>query len=284
MIHQEIALSSLHRGMKIGVDIRLEQGDGPLPIVIFLHGFQEFKDWGTFNQIANYFAEKSFIFIKFNFSHNGTTLGYPQQFVDLEAFARNNFSIEQDDLRVLLDFITSPSENYFFKNYDLSRLFVVGHGRGGSAAIVRACEDDRIRAVSSWAGPSHSLFDWDEETLASWKKKGVTHQINSRTEQKMPLYYQFIDDFMQHRDRFDLSFLMDKLTIPLSIVHAKDDSVVPVGMAYELKEWYKDAELLILDDGGHHFGGYHPFHDQVMPQPLLKAVEETEAFFTKISN
>ena len=37
------------------------------PVVIFSHGFKGFKDWGPFNQIAEYFARKGFCFIKFNF-------------------------------------------------------------------------------------------------------------------------------------------------------------------------------------------------------------------------
>ena len=43
------------------------------PIVIFSHGFKGFKDWGHFETVAKQFADAGFVFIKFNFSHNGTT-------------------------------------------------------------------------------------------------------------------------------------------------------------------------------------------------------------------
>ena len=36
-------------------------------VVIFSHGFKGFKDWGPFNEIAEYFAKNNFIFVKFNF-------------------------------------------------------------------------------------------------------------------------------------------------------------------------------------------------------------------------
>jgi len=42
------------------------------PVVIFSHGYRGFKDWGPFNLIAEQFAEGGLVFVKFNFSHNGT--------------------------------------------------------------------------------------------------------------------------------------------------------------------------------------------------------------------
>src|SRR6187402_558735 len=68
------------------------------PIVVFIHGFKGFKDWGTFPLMAEYFAQHGFVFLKFNLSHNGTTPEDPTNFADLEAFGNDNFSIQLDDL------------------------------------------------------------------------------------------------------------------------------------------------------------------------------------------
>ena len=62
-------------------------GEGPKRLVIYAHGFNGFKDWGSFDLIATQFAAAGFLFVKFNFSHNGTTPEDPENFVDLEAFA-----------------------------------------------------------------------------------------------------------------------------------------------------------------------------------------------------
>ena len=63
-------------------------------VVIFSHGFKGFKDWGCFPIISRYFAEQGLVFVRFNFSHNGTTLENPLDFDDLESFGNNNFSKE----------------------------------------------------------------------------------------------------------------------------------------------------------------------------------------------
>ena len=46
-------------------------------LIVFSHGFKGFKDWGCFNLMSDYFAKKGFTFLKFNFSHNGTTIDDP---------------------------------------------------------------------------------------------------------------------------------------------------------------------------------------------------------------
>ena len=50
--------------------------------------------------MADRFADAGFVFVKFNLSHNGTTIEHPIDFVDLEAFGNNNFAKELDDLGV----------------------------------------------------------------------------------------------------------------------------------------------------------------------------------------
>ena len=48
------------------------------------------------------------MFVKFNFSHNGTTLESPSDFKDLESFGNNNFSKELYDLiKLYLGFVVS---------------------------------------------------------------------------------------------------------------------------------------------------------------------------------
>ena len=49
-------------------------------VVIFSHGFKGFKDWGAFNEIAFYFQQEGIAFLKFNYSHNGTTVEDPLKF------------------------------------------------------------------------------------------------------------------------------------------------------------------------------------------------------------
>ena len=75
-----------NHGKKFLMDYRVLQSQSGLPLVIFVHGIKGFKAWGTWNMIGEHFADKGFIFAKFNFSHNGTTLENPNEFDDLDAF------------------------------------------------------------------------------------------------------------------------------------------------------------------------------------------------------
>lgn len=56
------------------------------PVIIFSHGFKGFKDWGHFPIVAQWFAEKGLAFVRFNFSHNGTTPEQPCDFANLDNF------------------------------------------------------------------------------------------------------------------------------------------------------------------------------------------------------
>src|SRR6201996_6695081 len=91
--------------MDLTFDARLKKA----PIVIFAHGFKGFKDWGSHNLMAHFFAENGFKFLKFNFSHNGTTAAKPTDFTDLIAFGDNTFTIELDDLKAAIDFACGGS-------------------------------------------------------------------------------------------------------------------------------------------------------------------------------
>ena len=93
------------RDKEILLDISFTRNNFKKQIVIFSHGFKGFKDWGPFNEMAKSFANENLFFIKFNFSHNGTSIEDPYNFVDLESFGNNNFSLELDDLNYIINWI-----------------------------------------------------------------------------------------------------------------------------------------------------------------------------------
>ena len=78
-------------GKPILIDFTFRGNSKPKQVVVFCHGFKGFKDWGPFNKIANHFADNDIVFVKFNFSFNGTTTNDPINFGDLKAFGNNNF-------------------------------------------------------------------------------------------------------------------------------------------------------------------------------------------------
>src|SRR3978361_249125 len=130
------------RGRGMLMDLTYRTSNKNAPLVIFAHGFKGFKDWGAHNLVANYFAEQGFRFLKFNFSHNGTTADKPLDFVDLIAFSDNTFSIELEDLHAGIDSdFTGPA----IPRAD--GVYLIGHSMGGGISIIKTAEDKRIKKL-----------------------------------------------------------------------------------------------------------------------------------------
>jgi uncharacterized protein len=248
------------------------------PVVVYAHGFAGFKDWGNFNLVANQFAEAGFVFIKFNFSHNGTSLHAPEEFVDLEAFGNNNYTKELDDLQKVIDWIRSDFPYKIEANVD--HISLVGHSMGGGISIIKASEEPVVKKLVTWASISECKTpwsSWSQEKLSEWKASGVLYYENSRTKQKMPLYYQLYEDFHNNSNRLDIQSAMQRLNVPVLICHGLKDEAVPVQKAYDLKSWNPGA-IMYLVDSDHVFGRKHPWTENFLPQPMQDVLDKTINF------
>ncbi len=259
-------------------------GQTPRPVVIYAHGFNGFKDWGKFDLIADQFAEAGFCFVKFNFSHNGTTPQAPEDFLDVEAFGRNNYSRERYDLQQVINYLQS-SGNLYGAAIDPQKLFLLGHSRGGGVVLLKAAEEKRVKAVATWASVSEAKTPWGTwppERLQRWKETGVDYYTNSRTRQQLPLYYQLYEDFAANEERLNIVEAVKKLQVPLLICHGTTDEAVPVSNAHKLTEAARQAELFLVESD-HVFGRKHPWLEDSLPQPAQAVVEKTVAFFQQLS-
>ncbi len=246
--------------------------DEKLPLVIFVHGYKGYKDWGVWNLMAEKFAEAGFYFVKFNFSYNGTTLVNPTEFDDLKAFGENNYSKELSDLGVVID--------HFSKNpqVDAEKIILMGHSRGGAISIVKTCEDIRINGLITLASvDSLDRFPKDNG-LEEWKKKGVYYIENARTKQEMPHYYQFYEDFKNNEHRFDVERSMEMAKAHVLIIHGTKDEGVSVKNAEHLHVLNPNSELFLIENGNHVFGAKEPWEEKVLPEDLNKVVEKCIAF------
>lgn len=271
-----ITLQGLH-GKPILVDATYQETGRPKPVVVFSHGFKGFKDWGHFNLVAETFAQAGFVFIKFNFSHNGTTPEQPLDFADLEAFGHNNFSIELDDLGTVIDW--TLSDRNLSTEIDPLRVYLLGHSRGGGISILKAGEDPRIKLLATWASVAEFGRFWEPEVVAQWKKDGVMYIDNSRTKQQMPMYYSSYENFYANQTRLDIPAAMERLSIPTLIVHGDNDVVVPFAAGEKLTSLNPHASLLPIPGGDHAFGAKHPWAERSLPEPSASVVRATVGFF-----
>lgn len=261
-------------------DIFYHETNTRKPLVIFIHGFKGFKDWGHFNLIAERFANEGLVFVKFNFSHNGTTPEHPADFADLEAFGNNNFSIETDDLGRVIDFALTQSEPSKRGEIDPDRLFLIGHSRGGGIAILKAGEDARVKKIVTWAAVNDFGNLWSQNMLSDWEKKGVIYIENARTRQQMPLYYQLAENYFANEERLHISSAAKNLNIPFLIVHGTEDEAVPYASALKLQELNPGATVLTIDGGNHVFGAKHPFTETSLPADAEFVLNKTVEFLS----
>ncbi len=246
------------------------------PVIVFAHGFKGFKDWGHFNKMMEYFIANDFVFVKFNFSYNGGTIEQPIDFPDLEAFGNNNYTKELDDLRTVIDWV---EQNQLIPKEEINggEIYLIGHSRGGGISIIHAFEDKRIKKLVTWAAVSDFLSRLPQD-LTTWKADGVIYVENTRTHQQMPMYYQFVEDNLNNKERLNIRKASEKLNIPHLIVHGTNDEAVYVSEAQDLKQWNPTAELFLVEGGNHTFGAKHPFEEDDFPDDVKLVLENTVAF------
>ncbi len=263
-------------GKSILADVNFCKRKEPQPVIIFVHGFKGFKDWGHFNLVAQKFIERGFVFIKFNFSHNGTTLQQPLDFADLEAFGNNNFGKELFDLEQVLQWTVSEAE--LIAPVDTENIYLIGHSRGGGIVILKAAEDERISKVVTWAAVSDFRSRLEVASVEQWKKEGVIYILNSRTNQQMPMYYQMREDFIRNSDRYNIEVATKKMKKEMLIIHGSNDASVSVNEAHMLKLWKPDSKLVIIDGADHTFGATHPYSATDFTPPFNEVFTATIKF------
>ncbi len=278
LVKQEITIDGKHN-RPITLDVNYLEKAQDQPIIIFCHGFKGFKDWGTFNKMAETFARNNFFFVKFNFSHNGTSAADYSDIHDTVAFGNNNFEIEMDDVDCVINWL-EKEDNPYKKFFNINDINLIGHSRGGGIAMLKTTEDSRVKKVAAWA----SLNDFEKYMYLSdpveWKETGVSYVQNSRTGLSLPLYYQFYENFYKHQIRFDIKENLMKLDKPILLLHGTSDETVSI----EDSQWIYDnldhTILVKIENGNHTFGGSHPWNKESLPENLSFAIEETIEFFT----
>ncbi len=259
----------------ISADVYMKKNNNK-KLVLFCHGFKGFKDWGAWNLVAEAFAAAGFIFVKFNFSHNGIGLENFQNFTRLDLFAQNNYSKELADVQTVLNWIKNDG---FWQDKTVEEINIIGHSRGGGIALVSALETKEICKVATWASIANFDRFGNEENISNWKKEGAKNFYNSRTKQDMKIDFQFYEDYLNCQERLNIEKTCQNLDKPLLVGHGKKDDAVGFSHAQRIKNWQDNAELFLLDDANHVFGAKHPYSVNVLPTDLEMLVKKTLDFF-----
>ena len=96
------------RGKKLALSFfATEETDAA--VILFLHGFKGFKDWGFIPWLGKQFSARGFHFLCFNYSQNGISL-QSEEFTELDKFARNTYSLELEET---LEIAQLPGRGFF---------------------------------------------------------------------------------------------------------------------------------------------------------------------------
>ena len=278
-IKKNTPIKSKHK-LPIVADFMFNDNQLNLPIVIFCHGYKGFKDWGAWPLMCQEIAKQGYFVVAFNFSHNGGTLQNPIDFPNLEAFGNDNFSKQQDDLQSVIEELTDPKFEYA-KHINCTSINLIGHSRGGGAAIIKAANELRITKLITLAAISTYETSFpDGNTLENWKETGVWKIKNGRTGQEMPHFIQFYEDYIANKEALNICESTSKIKVPHLLVHGTLDTSVSIKNAYKLISLNPKAEAYYLNTD-HVFGCKHPWTKQHMSTDLLQVTQKIISFLVQ---
>ncbi len=272
----------IENGIYKGADTRESLYDLTIPetysgkLVLFVHGYMGFKDWGCWNLVEAYFLNLGFGFCKYNASHNGCNVDDPLNFVDLEAFSMNNYSKECADFKAVISTINQTLQPN-------PELFVIGHSRGGGIAILTG-NHPQVKKVATWAAICDIPSRFPQvEALKNWEATGFYHRLNGRTHQEMPHHFSQYLNYQDNENSLNIESHARNFEKPLLLIQGDaDTSVLPI--EGEKLAFWSGRELLRIEDAGHTFGSAHPWKEEKMPDQLSEVCRLTAAFFLQSSS
>lgn len=238
----------------------------PRALVIVVHGFKGFKNWGFFPWLAQRLTSHRLIVCRFNMSRSGIG-DDPEAFDRLDLFENDTYSIQLADLRAVV--------RYAQEQFPGLPTVLLGHSRGGGVALLGAEEVPELSSVIAWS-PISRCDNWAASTREDWNARGVTEVVNARTKQIMRMSRKVLDDYEAHRERFDIQRAAKQLRVPLLVVHGERDESVPVGEGRLLAASAADASLLVIERASHTFNAIHPLVH--VPLALVLAAESSAHF------
>ena len=220
----------------------------PHALVVVVHGFKGFKDWGFFPWLSERLCAHGFHVVRFNMSRSGIGES-PETFERLDLFAGDTYSTQIRDLLTVV--------RYAQAKFPTLPTFLLGHSRGGGVALLAASEVPRLEGVVTWSAIARA-DRWDEATKKKWRADGFMDVENARTKQMMRMSTSIIDDYDAHAERLDILGAASRLRVPLLAIHGARDESVPVEEAGRIVERARDASLTVIGKASHTYNAIHP--------------------------
>lgn len=160
----ERPVTFVNEGMQIVGMLQFPEGKGKKPAVILVHGFTDNKlgSHRIFVHTGRKLAKEGIICLRFDCRGSGESEG---DFIDM------TISGEISDLKAAVDYL------YTLPEVDTERIGVLGYSLGSVVAICCAVEDQRIKAVCTWAAEAEDQYERFHsdypEMVEKWEKGEV---------------------------------------------------------------------------------------------------------------
>lgn len=250
------------------------------PVILFIHGFKGFKDWGAFPDACEELARAGFAVVAFNLSLNGTGKSMTE-FDEPERFSRQTLSQDLKDVGRIIEGIKKKEIANDKTELDTDRIGLIGHSRGGHTAVAAAAEYAEVQCLATWAAVADYNARWTREMINDWERRGYTEVKNSRTGQVLKLEKIVYDDAVTHADRLMAIRRVEELYVPSLFIAGKKDESVPYSETERLyrKSPATEKEIRLVENTGHTFGITHPFTETDFSEPFAEVLDYTESWF-----
>lgn len=250
------------------------------PVIIFLHGFKGFKDWGAFPDACEDLARSGFGVVAMNFSLSG--IGDKKtEFDRLDLFERQTFTQDLNDIESVIKALQNGEIKDKHSHLNTDVIGLIGHSRGGHIAVTAAAEFEAVQCLVTWSAVANYLDFWTDQMKKDWESKGFTEVVNSRTKQVMKLDKVVYEDAVNNEAKVIALKRVEDVRVPALFIHARDDESVPYTNSEELHIHCaaKEKELRFVAKTGHTYGIAHPFEEMEFPKPFAELLDWTIGWF-----
>lgn len=225
-----------------------------LPLVVYPHGGPEMRDYLSYDPWVQFMVARGYAVLQPNFRGSA---GFGRQFAE-SGYGQWGGAMQEDitdGVKALVDKGTA----------DAARVCIVGASYGGYAALAGAAlTPDVYQCAVSIAGIS------DLDDMISWSRR--TYGSDSEV-------LKYVHKVMGDPDKDAVRIKavspaqqVDKIKIPVLLIHGTDDGIVPIAqsrlMKKNLDKAGKKTELIELEKEGH--GGWETYNEL----RVLRAIDQ----------
>ncbi|MBG79837.1 MAG: hypothetical protein CMJ39_03890 [Phycisphaerae bacterium] len=245
----------------------------PRGVVVLLHGFMGYKDYGFIPRLADRLVTEHLIVQRFNFSHSG--MGHGHGSIDVDRFRLDTWNRQVEDVLCVMDAIRKGT-------LERSELPVAlfGHSRGGVTAILAAgrhAEDERmasLRGVITASAPAMAsrLSDAEQD---QFRQNGSIQVMSSRTGQQLQIDAGWLREQQADPEGHDLPTQAGRLRAPLSIIHGLSDPTVSPDDASLIAEAAGERAMMrLIHDADHVYNTPNPSQEGGMPSVQASEMQQ----------